>query len=363
MVTEIGPESGSRGLTEEGIVHIPGMASRWVRLANGATAHYVTTGDTGPAVVLLHGGINGSSGTAGFRFMAPFLGANGFRVYCPDMPGFGHADTREEYWPKLGTLSHVQFIKDFMDALCIDKAHISGNSMGCINSVQFAQAYPDRVLTFALIAGFIGDLVGPEKYVPISEGKFTPNPNYVRPDWDGTEESMRVLMEGIIYKEGVIWPELITMRNDAALRQRESYDALQAARELVTNNPNLAQKLSTKNRFDRLTVPGIYLYGKQDVLIPLENGWHQEDVGFENIQFFYPDQCGHQGQSDQPEMFNQALFEFFKYGKVSKETAEWAGVSDRMPVKASHVDLDGSVVPASAVALRGELGGAPVAAG
>ncbi len=363
MVTEIGPESGSRGLTEEGIVHIPGVASRWVRLGNGAKAHYVTAGDTGPAVVLLHGGINGSSGTAGFRFMAPFLGANGFRVYCPDMPGFGHADTREEYWPKFGTLSHVEFIKDFMDALCIDKAHISGNSMGCINSVQFAQAYPDRVLSFALIAGFIGDLVGPEKYVPISEGKFTPNPNYVRPDWDGTEESMRVLMEGIIYKEGVIWPELIKMRNDAALRQRESYDALQAARELVTKDPNLAQKLSTKNRFNRLTIPGIYLYGKQDVLIPVENGWQQEDVGFENIQFFYPDECGHQGQSDQPEMFNQAIFEFFKYGKVSKETAEWAGVSDRHPVKPTLVDLDGSVVPASAVALKGQLGGEPVAAG
>ena len=184
------------------------------------------------------------------------------------MPGFGHADTREEYWPKQGVLSHVEFIKDFMDALCIDKAHISGNSMGCINSVQFAQAYPDRVLSFALIAGFIGDLVGPEKYVPISEGKFTPNPNYVRPDWDGTEESMRVLMEGIIYKEGVIWPELIKMRNDAAIRQRESHDALQAAREQTAKDPNLAQKLSTKNRFNRLTIPGIYLYGKQDVLIP-----------------------------------------------------------------------------------------------
>ena len=355
MVTEIGPESGSRGLTEEGIVHIPGLASRWVRLANGAKAHYMTAGDTGPAVVLLHGGINGSSGTAGWRFMAPFLGANGFRVYCPDMPGFGLSDTREEHWPKLGTLSHVQFIKDFMDALCIDKAHISGNSMGCTNSVIFTTTHPDRVLSFALIAGGVGDLVDPSRRVEPKDGKFTPNPGYVRPDWDGTEESMRVLMEGIIYKEGVIWPELITMRNMAALRNKDSYNSQVAARELLQTEPNLRQKMTTKERFNRMTIPGIYLYGKQDVLIPLENGWMQEDVGFDNIQFFYPDECGHQGQSDQPEMFNQALLEFFKYGKVSKETAEWAGVSDRKPVNSDLVDLDGSVVPADVIALKGEL--------
>lgn len=40
-----------------------------------------------PAVILLHGDIGVSSGSAGRRWMTPFLGANGFRVYCPDCPG------------------------------------------------------------------------------------------------------------------------------------------------------------------------------------------------------------------------------------------------------------------------------------
>ena len=66
--------------------------------ADGQLAHYVTSGETGPAIILLHGGIEGSSGTAGWRFMAPFLGANGFRVFCPDRPGFGLSDkTKVEY--------------------------------------------------------------------------------------------------------------------------------------------------------------------------------------------------------------------------------------------------------------------------
>ena len=69
-------------LTEEGLLKVEGLLSRWVRLPSGVQAHYVTAGEDGPAVVLLHGGINGSSGTAGFRFMAPMLAANGFRRFA-----------------------------------------------------------------------------------------------------------------------------------------------------------------------------------------------------------------------------------------------------------------------------------------
>jgi 2-hydroxy-6-oxonona-2,4-dienedioate hydrolase len=352
---ELSQDASSRGLTDEEIIHIPGLASRWVRLANGARAHYVTSGDTGPAIILLHGGIAGSSGTAGWRFMAPFLGANGFRVFCPDEPGYGWADTREEYWPTLGRLSHTQFIDDFANALCLDRFHLSGNSMGCGNTVQYVKEHPDRIISYAMIAtGSMGDLDDPSKRIERKDGKFTPNPNYTGVPFDGTEKTMRELMEGIIYKAAAVWPELITMRTKAAARQKESQEAFRAGNERVSNDPNLAQKLTLKGRFDILTIPAIYLYGKQDVLSPVENAFMQEDA-LPNIQVFYPDQCGHQGQTDQPEMFNQAFLEFFKCGMVSKETAEWAGVSDRRPIHAHLVDLDGTVVPQEIVNLKGTL--------
>ncbi len=87
-------------LTDENLVAVPGMASRWVRLANGARAHYMTSGDHGPAVILLHGGLPGSSGLAGWRFMAPYLADQGFRVYCPDMPAFGLSDPARSTGPR-----------------------------------------------------------------------------------------------------------------------------------------------------------------------------------------------------------------------------------------------------------------------
>src|SRR6476620_6081121 len=134
-------------LSEEGIIRSPGIASQWVRLASGARAHYMFAGETGPSVVLLHGGLAGSSGMAGWRFMMPVLAKAGFRVYAPDRPGYGDADTRKEHWPWLGWKSHVDFVREFADALCLDRFHIGGNSQGMQHAVHFMVNNPERIIS------------------------------------------------------------------------------------------------------------------------------------------------------------------------------------------------------------------------
>ena len=312
-------------LTDEGIVEVEGLASRWVRLASGAKAHYVTSGESGPAVVLLHGGLPGSSGTAGWRFMAPFLGANGFRVYCPDMPAFGLSDQREEYWP-VGVHSHVDFIHEFTTALCLDKFHIAGNSMGCINSSSYLVAHPERILSYILIAGDIGDVLP-------DWGK--PAPKLELTGYDGTKEGMRRLMEAIIYRGEAISDNLVEMRYRASVRNKEAHARLwpglmEFTRTQPFSDPNIEARLSTKGRLDKITIPGIYLYGTEDVLVPVEMGYEQEKV-LPNVQFFYPEECGHQGQTDRPDLFNPVFLEFFRDGKVSRKSADAAGVSKRRP--------------------------------
>ena len=312
-------------LTEEGLVRVPGLASRFVRLGSGAKAHYVTSGDTGPAVVLLHGGIIGSSGTAGWRFMAPFLGENGFRVYCPDMPGFGLTDGYDDLY-KPGRAGNVDFLHDFVTAVCLDKFHLAGNSMGCMNTVNYVVAHPERILSFALIAGHIGDLL------PMKElAKLDTRPREARPvrNFDGSAESMRTMMESIIARPEAISDDLVQMRTLAANRQREAYER-QTAGGFGASDPLDNVRLSTKGRLDQLELPAIYLYGREDVLLPVELAYPQEDV-LPHVQFFYPEETGHQGQTDQPEMFNQVFLEFFRDGIVSRKTADWAGVSTRRP--------------------------------
>jgi pimeloyl-ACP methyl ester carboxylesterase len=310
-------------LTKEGLVHVPGLSSRWVRLGNGALAHYMTAGETGPAVILLHGGIQGSSGSAGWRFMAPFLGQNGFRVYAPDQPGFGHADTGPAYAPVYGTISHSDFVNDFATAVGLDKFFLAGNSMGADNTIQYVLDHPERVDSFILIATMkVGDNVPDDKQVG---PKLTDMAQF-----DGTPKSMGDMISPIMYRPSDVPQELLEMRTEAANRQRVSYDSGREGRELLRKDPVLNARFSTKDRFNKTAVPGIYLYGKDDVISPVENGYNQEDT-LPNIQFFFPEECGHQGQTDQPDMFNQVFLEFFRDGKVSRKTADWAGVSNRRP--------------------------------
>lgn len=310
-------------LTEEGLIHVPGMCSRWVRLANGAKAHYMTSGESGPAVVLLHGGIPGSSGTAGFRFTASYLGEQGFRVYCPDLPGFGLADTREEYWPRRGTLDHVDFLEQFVTALCIDEFHLSGNSMGCINAIHYAVRYPHRIKTLALVAGFVGDHV-PSKKKNTEEDMAQP---IKLPE---NKEEMREMMKTIIRKNAKITDELLTMRLEASIRQKDSWPHSYRCIALDGADENTKIAISTKDRIDKLDIPTIYLYGEDDHLCPVEIGHRQEDA-LPNVQFFYVPDCGHQGQTDRPDIFNPLFADFFHNRRVSREHADRAGVSKRRP--------------------------------
>jgi len=340
--------TGGYALTDEGIIDVPGLASRWVRLEDGRRAHYITAGDKGPPIVLLHGSIEGSSGTAGWRFMAPALAAAGFRVYCPDRPGYGIADTSRKEYVAHDLKAQVDFVRMFADALCLDKFHLGGNSGGCIISAAFAVTHPERLLSVYLIAGFIGDISERSQIgtmIPPKDGKFNPTPGYVPPPWDGTEKVMEDLMMGIIYKKEAVWPEVVKMRTDAGNKQREGRKLHGVEyNPFGVTDPNMAQIFSTKGRLDKLTIPMIYLYGVADVLIPVENGFLQEDAA-PNIQFFYPTRTGHQGQTDRPETFNKVAVEFFSSGKVSWPTAVQAGVSLRRPINPKLVEAPAKGFP------------------
>jgi pimeloyl-ACP methyl ester carboxylesterase len=314
-------------LTEEGIIQVPGLHSRWVRLATGERAHYMTAGESGPAVVLLHGGIPGSSGTAGWRLLAPVLARAGFRVYCPDQPGFGLSDPRPEYRPVHGVYSHINFLERFAEALCLDRFFLAGNSMGCANTAHYVARYPHRVERFALIAGPVGDVMPfptlDKLQVPVG--------------WDGTRDTMVKMMNSIIHHQEAVTDDLLDMRMRAADAHKEGWIAWQKAFLFGELPADIASALSTKGRLDTSEIPGICLYGRDDAILPVEDlGFKVEDA-LPEVQFFYPEDCGHQGQTDQPELFADVFVEFFRDGTVGRATADRAGVSTRRPEIASLV--------------------------
>jgi pimeloyl-ACP methyl ester carboxylesterase len=311
-------------------IGIAGASSETIELTNGAIAHYMVAGPIdGKPVVLLHGGLPGSSGAAGWRFMMPALAAAGFRVYAPDRPGFGESDTREQYRPVRGHMSWVEFVRDFVDALGLDTFQIAGNSQGAQCAAYFTVTYPERVERLAMIA-----TSGFNSALDVDPALVQPGIGF--PKWEGTAESMREIMTTIIHRPEAVTDAVIALRTASATTQKDSFMAAAKWNRNAATDPNTGQLLRLKGRLDKLAIPMIYLYGRQDVMGPVENAYLQEDV-LPNVQVFYPDDCGHQGQTDQPEMFNAVFTEFFTNGQVSRKTAEWAGVSGRRPVLASII--------------------------
>ena len=120
------------------------------------------------------------------------------------------------------------------------------------------------------------------------------------------------------------------MRLLATQKHREYFLKMNEHTIFKGPDPDTRLRMSTKGRFDRLSIPGIYVYGTAE-RTPLEIGAYPQEDALPNVQFFYPENTGHQAQTDSPELINRLFLEFFRDGKVSWGTAQDAGISTRRP--------------------------------
>jgi 2-hydroxy-6-oxonona-2,4-dienedioate hydrolase len=97
-----------------------------------------------PAVVLVHGvGVSG-------RYMVPLAErlASGFRVYIPDLPGFGRSDKPPRLLDVPGL---ADALAGWMHQAGLESATLVGNSLGCQVIVDLAVRYPDLVERAVLV--------------------------------------------------------------------------------------------------------------------------------------------------------------------------------------------------------------------
>ncbi|YAF94088.1 MAG: alpha/beta fold hydrolase [Nodularia sp. CChRGM 3473] len=97
-----------------------------------------TTPADAPVVVLVHGIVVSSS------YMLPTaeLLAPDYRVYAPDLPGYGRSD-KPKHTLELPELTDS--LCKWMDAVGIQRATMLGNSFGCQIIVEFALRHSDRI--------------------------------------------------------------------------------------------------------------------------------------------------------------------------------------------------------------------------
>jgi pimeloyl-ACP methyl ester carboxylesterase len=121
--------------------------------------HYYTLGPaTGQPVVLVHG-LGGRA--EDWEKLAPYLRKAGYRVYLPDLPGFGQSERPTNF--SYSVTDQSKIVVGFFNALGLKQVDLGGWSMGGWIVQLVAANNPDRVSRLMLF-----DSAG----------------LYVRPEWD-----------------------------------------------------------------------------------------------------------------------------------------------------------------------------------
>ena len=121
-----------------------GLVERRVTV-DGRVWPYLEGGDPAkPTLLLVHG-------FAGDKDNWPMLAAHlrGYHVIAPDLPGFGENERNPQLAYDIA--AQTERLKDFIDALGLDRPHVAGNSMGGWIALRYALDYPDALASLILL--------------------------------------------------------------------------------------------------------------------------------------------------------------------------------------------------------------------
>lgn len=123
-----------------------GRQHGWFTMSDGVKIHYVTLGDQGSWVVLIHGYTGSAEGNWFANGIAAALAVN-HRVVALDCRNHGKSDK-----PTPGGPGRAKDVIELMNHLGIERAHVHGYSMGGMITARLLALIPDRIIT----AGFGG---------------------------------------------------------------------------------------------------------------------------------------------------------------------------------------------------------------
>jgi len=110
-------------------------------VVGGLRMHYEVEGPAdGPAVVLVHG-LGGRA--EDWRNLAPIIAKAGFRVYLPDLIGYGRSQKPADF--SYSVHDETEVVLGFLDALGLKQVDLGGWSMGGAIVQHVAADHPERV--------------------------------------------------------------------------------------------------------------------------------------------------------------------------------------------------------------------------
>ena len=274
---------------------------------SGKPIFFAETG-TGPAVVMLHGGGPGASGVSNYSRNVDAL-ARHFRVIVPDMPGYGRSIKGVHQNDPFGYLADM--IRGLLDELCIDTAHLIGNSYGGAAALRLALDTPDRVGKLVLM-GPGG--IGTTRCLPTNGLKSLLS--YYGGDGPSRDKLATFIRTYLVYDGAAVPDALIDLRYQASIDP-----------EVVANPPlrrpsgPMAPRtlwrmdLTRDSRLKGLPTPTLVLWGRDDKVNRPAGGPMLLNM-MPNAQLVMTSHTGHWLQWERAELFNRIVTDFLSDSTV-----------------------------------------------
>jgi pimeloyl-ACP methyl ester carboxylesterase len=221
-----------------------GAQSRVVMI-DGHRIHYYVSGPVSGAPIVLVHGLGGRSDD--FVNLAPYLVKGGYRVYTPDLLGFGQSE--EPVNASYSISDQADLVVGFFDAMGLQRADLGGWSMGGWIAQKVAVDHPERVSRLILMD---------------SAGLTVP------PTWDTklftpTTPAELDQLEALLMPHPPAMPRFV---QQDMLRISASYSWV-VKRALASM---LTAKDATDDDLPSLKMPVLILWGKLDRITPLSEG-------------------------------------------------------------------------------------------
>lgn len=212
---------------------------------SGYRIHYYAIGQSqGPAIVLVHG-LGGRS--EDWQNLAPYLTRAGYRIYLPDLPGYGQSEKPANF--SYSVSDEATVIVGFLDVLGLKQVDLGGWSMGGWIVQHVAAAHPERIRKLMLF-----DSAGIA----------------VKPDWNTDLFTPATAVE-LSQLDGLLMPEPPTVPGfvaDDILRvsKRNAWVVHRALASMLAGGD------ATDQLLPKLKMPVLIVWGQLDRITPLSEG-------------------------------------------------------------------------------------------
>ncbi len=268
---------------------------------DGLNIRYITAGERGSPVLLLHGG-GTDSALLSWRLSIGRI-SQSHRVFAPDLPGYGESDK-----PKVKYTNeyYVDFLGKIMDALKLERASLVGISMGGGISLGFTLKSPERVDKLVLV-----DSYGLGREIPggVRSYLLVHLPLLLEMAWMMERQSRWVArwsLRWIFYNPQTVTDELVDeiwqlMKKPGVGRAFASFQRSEVRWGGVNTD--------FVDRLHEITVATLILHGAEDSLVPVSWAERAHRLIKGSELHIFPE-CGHWPPREKTEEFNRVVLEF-----------------------------------------------------